>query len=211
MAPLWWTRRAPASPATACSKRAVFRGGATPVGASASDSRKDEVRDAMPAMIERVAAGWALTGGFGALLIVLVTSLNVGAFMVDRLTRLAGVHVTALPGYEDLVRLLVSGVALMFLPYCQLRGGHIRVELLERAMPPGLARALDTLWLLLTVLMALFLAYWMTMGLLETRSDNVLSRVLGWREWPFYLPGVLSMLLWAAVAAAQAVGVVRHG
>ena len=51
--------------------------------------------------------------------------------------------------------------------------------------------------------MALFLAYWMVLGLLETRADGALSRVLGWPEWPFYLPGIASLLLWAAIAAYQ--------
>ena len=39
--------------------------------------------------------------------------------------------------------------------------------------------------------------------MLETRADGALSRVLGWPEWPFYLPGIVSLLLWAAVAAVQ--------
>jgi hypothetical protein len=45
----------------------------------------------------------------------------------------------------------------------------------------------------------------MVLGLLETRADGALSRVLGWPEWPFYLPGIASLLLWAAIAAQQVV------
>ena len=47
------------------------------------------------------------------------------------------------------------------------------------------------------------MAYWMVLGLLETRADGALSRVLGWPEWPFYLPGIASLLLWAAIAGSQ--------
>ncbi len=50
---------------------------------------------------------------------------------------------------------------------------------------------------------ALFLAYWMVFGMLETRADSAVTAVLGWTVWPFYLPGILSMALWAAVALAQ--------
>jgi TRAP-type C4-dicarboxylate transport system permease small subunit len=43
----------------------------------------------------------------------------------------------------------------------------------------------------------------MTLGLAETRADGALSPVLGWPEWPFYLPGIASLLLWAMVAVLQ--------
>ena len=52
--------------------------------------------------------------------------------------------------------------------------------------------------------MALFLAYWMFQGMVESRADNALSPVIGWPIWPFYIPGVVSLLLWAFVAAVQA-------
>ena len=50
---------------------------------------------------------------------------------------------------------------------------------------------------------ALFLAYWMRLGMIETQEDGALSRVLGWEEWPFYLPGIASLILWAVIALAQ--------
>ena len=56
---------------------------------------------------------------------------------------------------------------------------------------------------MITVVTAMFLAYWMWFGMLESRADGQLSRVLGWPEWPFYAPGIFSLLLWALVAAAQ--------
>ena len=49
-----------------------------------------------------------------------------------------------------------------------------------------------------------FLFYWMGLGMIETRVDGAVSRVLGWPEWPFYLPGLISLALWAATAAADA-------
>ena len=64
---------------------------------------------------------------------------------------------------------------------------------------------LDRMSLAAMAAAALFLAYWMVYGMIETRADHALSRVLGWAEWPFYLPGIVSLLLWAAIAAVQAV------
>lgn len=155
------------------------------------------------ALLERVVLAWALAGGVILLAIVLVTVTNVGAWTIDRVARAFGAHVSGLPGYEDFVRLAIGAAALMFLPVCQLRRGHIVVEVFTGVFPPGLRRALDGAWQVLTVAAALFLAYWMWAGMLETYRDGALSRVLGWPEWPFYLPGVVSLVLWALVALRQ--------
>ena len=83
-------------------------------------------------------------------------------------------------------------------PVCRhARRPHARAD--RRGVNPG------------TIALALFLAWWMALGLLETRADGTLSRVLGWPEWPFYAPGVLSLLLWAAVAACQLGEAARDG
>lgn len=157
----------------------------------------------MRSLIAKAAAGWALLGGALLLAIALVTTVNAGAFALDRLAGLFGADVSGLPGYEDFVRLVVSAAVLMLFPYCQLRRGHIVVDLIARWLSPGLRRALDLAALALIAILALFLAYWMALGLAETRADGALSRVLGWPEWPFYLPGLASLLLWALVALSQ--------
>jgi TRAP-type C4-dicarboxylate transport system permease small subunit len=154
--------------------------------------------------LEKIAAAWALAGGALLALIALVTVTNAGAFLIDRLARLAGGTVAGLPGYEDFVRLAVSCAALMLIPYCQARRGHIAVDLLFARMAPVVRRALDRIAALGMTVLALFLAYWMAIGMAETRADHALSRVLGWPEWPFYLPGIASLLLWAAIALTQA-------
>jgi TRAP-type C4-dicarboxylate transport system permease small subunit len=156
------------------------------------------------AFVEKSATVWALFGGVVLLAIVIVTTVNVGAFAIDKLARMAGGTVSGLPGYEDFVRLAIGAAALMFFPYCQLRRGHIAVDIFANATPKAMQNALERLWTLLILLLACFLAYWMVLGMLETRADGALSRVLGWSVWPFYIPGILSLILWAAVAAIQA-------
>lgn len=154
-------------------------------------------------LVGQLAAIWALIGGAILIAIMLVTSVNIGAFSLDRIARLAGMNVAGLPGYEDFVRLAIAGAACMFLPLCQYRRGHVTVDLFTKMLSDRSKRALDQVWLCGTVVLALFLAYWMTIGMTETRQDNALSQVLGWQEWPFFLPGIVSLLLWAIVAALQ--------
>lgn len=157
----------------------------------------------MRSVLRQTVSVWALLGGVIVLAIVLVTSTNVAAFGIDRIARLYDTNFSALPGYEDFVRLAVSCAALMFFPYCQFKRGHVFVDLLSKKLSPIAQRGLDMISLLLTIGLALFLAYWMTIGMFETKADHAVSRVLGWPEWPFYFPGILSMLLWAAVATNQ--------
>lgn len=154
----------------------------------------------MNRILARVAAIWALCGGVLLLAITLVTSWNAGAFLLARL----GLPVQGLPGYEDFVRLTVSAAALMFFPWCQLRRGHVAVELFVSALPPWLRSGLDRLWLALMGLLALFLGYWMVLGGLETYLDGASSSILAWPEWPFYVPGIVSLVLWAMIALRQA-------
>ncbi|WP_289036166.1 TRAP transporter small permease [uncultured Roseibium sp.] len=165
----------------------------------------------MYSLLQRAISFWALLGGVLVIAIVLVTAVNVGAFILDSILKNFGVYVSALPGYEDFVRLAVSVAALSFFPYCQMKRGHVAVELFVQAFPQWLQQALDKLWLLLTMALAVFLAYWMWIGMLETRSDNTMTAVLGWSEWPWYLPGVVSMALWALISLAQAFGAKSHG
>ncbi|MEL6476834.1 MAG: TRAP transporter small permease [Pseudomonadota bacterium] len=153
--------------------------------------------------IAAIAEIWALLAGGILLSIVAVTTVNVGAFSADRVARGWGGSVGGLPGYEDFVRLAVSCAVLMLLPYCQLRRGHIAVDLLAGRLPARLRLGLERAWGLGIAALALALAWGMVFGMLEAREDGALSRVLGWPEWPFYAPGIASLLLWALVALSQ--------
>lgn len=153
--------------------------------------------------LDNITAGWAILGGLILLSIVAVTVTNVGAFALDRLARTWGSTVSGLPGYEDYVRLAVAAAIPMFLPYCQLQRGHLSVDLFLKKAPASFNRFIDRLSLVLMAVTALFLAYWMILGMEETKNDGALSRILGWQEWPFYLPGIASLILWAIVALSQ--------
>jgi len=69
--------------------------------------------------------------------------------------------------------------------------------------PDWFARAVSVLSGILMTGLALFLGYMMVNGLIEVRGDNTLSAILGWPIWPFYVPGIISMFLWAAIAGSQ--------
>lgn len=158
-------------------------------------------------MLKHLVEGWAIAGGLVLLLIVLVTAGNVGLYIVDRI---APGSFGIVSGYEDFVRLCVSAAALMMMPYCQLRRGHVAVDVFTEKLGRRAIRAIERVIYLLMAALALFLGYWMVFGMLETKSGGLVSAVRNWPEWPFYLPGLISLLLWALVAIDQFRQSLRH-
>jgi TRAP-type C4-dicarboxylate transport system permease small subunit len=98
----------------------------------------------------------------------------------------------------------------MMFPYCQLKRGHVAVDVFTERLGRGIIRGIDRLVSVLTAALALFLAYWMLFGMLEAEHGGLVSPVLTWPEWPFYLPGLGSLLLWAVVALVQLRQSLRH-
>lgn len=153
--------------------------------------------------LERLAVWMALAAGVILLSITLVTVTNVGAFALDRVARLFGANIQGLTGYEDFVRLIIGAGLMMMFPYCQAKRSHVAVDLFIKFLPPWLQKAMDVVSQLLMAAIVLFLAYWLTIGMMEARDDRLVSRVLGWPEWPFYIPGIFALTLWALIAAVQ--------
>ena len=159
----------------------------------------------MRAALEKLTAGWAMLGGLILLAIVGVTVTNVGAFALDRIARLSGGHGGGLPGYEDFVRLAIAAAALMlFCPTASCSAAIVRSTLRSTARRQ-LSRLLDRVSLCRWRRPRCSWPGWMVQGMLETRADGAV-RVLGWPEWPFYLPGI-ARCLWAVVALQVFAGV----
>ncbi|KZB68865.1 MULTISPECIES: TRAP transporter small permease [Thalassospira] len=157
----------------------------------------------MKNVLYKAASWFAVIGGLLALLIAVVTIVNVTAFGLDKIARLFDANFPAIIGYEDFVSMIVSSAALMFFPYCQAHRGHVAVDVFIKMFPDGFARVIDVVSSILMTGLALFLGYMMVNGLIEVRGDNTLSAILGWTIWPFYVPGIISMFLWAAIAGSQ--------
>jgi hypothetical protein len=153
--------------------------------------------------IERAAKAWALLAGAVLLSIMAVTSLNTLSFLAGWIGQPLGVSVPTLSGYEDFVSLAIAMAALGFMPWCQVQRGHIAIDLVADRLPKLLSASMDKLWLMALAALGIFLAIWLGIGMLEARSDNALSPILGWPRWPFFAPGIVSLLLWAAVCAHQ--------
>ncbi|WP_331774680.1 TRAP transporter small permease [Sulfurospirillum sp. 1612] len=157
----------------------------------------------MENQLRKLCLWWVYLAGILLLIIILTTVIDISASGIDRIVRNYGYSVEGLPGYEDLVRLLVSSIALMFFPWTQLERGHISVEFFTDSLSTKWLMILDKIWLSLTFCLVIFLMIMMYFGMLESKGDNALSRILGWEEWRFYIPGLISLFLWALVLIYQ--------
>ncbi len=165
----------------------------------------------MQTRLEQVISAWAIAGGIVLLVIVGVTAFNVSAYVAGSLARLWGGTVGVFAGYEDFIRYTVGAAALMLFPYCELRGGHVSVDVVFDRLPRWLQRGAGNLARIGQLALVLFLFYWIAHGMMDARADGLQSPVLAWAEWPFYLPGLMSLVLWAIAVALNAMSFHRGG
>lgn len=159
----------------------------------------------MEKTLKRITLLWTYFAGIMLVLIVTMTVFNISSFSLDKIARIFDSNVGGLPGYEDLVRLLMSCIALMFFPWAQLEKVHISIEFFTDKFSKKNILMIDKLWLIVTFILVIFLAIMMFLGMMESYEDGALSRILGWSEWPFYICGILSLILWAFILFYQIV------
>lgn len=164
----------------------------------------------MHSWLAQVITIWALLAGSLLLLLVLITAIAVGSYLLASLGRELGINIPSFSAYEDAVRLLISMTAIMFFPYCQMKKGQVVVYFFSSKLPEKAKLWLDAFALFLTALLAAFLAYWMLLGTFQVYQDHSIFQVLSWPVWPFYLPGVVSLLLWSIISLSLAVQTIQQ-
>lgn len=157
----------------------------------------------MENLIRKSCLIWVYIAGLLLISIVLVTVLNIGAFGLDKIARNFDLNISGISGYEDFIGLTMSCVTLMFFPYTQLERGHVSVDFFADRLSTNKQIFIDKIWLFVTFCLVIFLAYFMFLGLLESREDEAVSSILGWSKWPFYIPGIISLVMWGIVLIYQ--------
>lgn len=135
----------------------------------------------------RGAARWfALAGG---LVLLLVTALTT-ASVVGRWLFAAPVL-----GDVELVQLGTASALALFLPYCQLHGSHLIVDIFTAHAPPALHRGLNRMVRVLAALTLAVLALRAAVGLADLYAAGETTMVLGWPLWLAYgaLPPALAL------------------
>ncbi|MEX2220368.1 MAG: TRAP transporter small permease [Candidatus Rokuibacteriota bacterium] len=151
--------------------------------------------DPLTRVLDGLARAFALAGGA---LLVALTGMSV-ASVTGR-----AVLGTPVPGDFELVQVACGASIAAFLPYCQLRRGHIIVDFFTARAGPRVQGALDALGALaLTSVMALLA--WRTLeGMLTVKASGEVSMIVGFPIWIGYAAIVPSLVLTALVGFATA-------
>jgi TRAP-type C4-dicarboxylate transport system permease small subunit len=104
-----------------------------------------------------------------------------------------------LPGDYELAQMLVAIAVVACLPYCQMRGGNVKVDFFTARLSATIRDVLDAVGAASVGLIGAVLAWRMCLGLLDLRRANDQSMIL---ELPSWYPYVLVIPFFALLGVA---------
>ncbi|MEZ5668966.1 MAG: TRAP transporter small permease [Alphaproteobacteria bacterium] len=159
-------------------------------------------------VLRRLIAWWALAGGFVLVALVVMTAASA-------LSNLA-FDLPFAPDYE-LVKHFTAVAVFAFLPYCQLTGANISVDIFTERMGTRGKAVLALLGAIFALAFAAVLAVQMVDGMLGYVKYQEVTAVLKLPLWTAYPPALLSLALLvcaAVISICEAVDAIRspdHG
>lgn len=151
----------------------------------------------MTILLVRLAQAAALLAGFLMLAISLLTCLS-----------LLGRNTTGstLVGDFELTGIAAGAAIALFMPWCQLRRGHIIVDFFTARAGERVNRGLDRLGALVVGGMLALLAWRTVVGGLSALRSHSGTMLLNFPEWIVYALMVPPLVLAAAIAVVQCTG-----
>jgi TRAP-type C4-dicarboxylate transport system permease small subunit len=141
--------------------------------------------------LSAAATAFALLGG-------VIVALVAGVTVVSVVGRWA--FATPVPGDVELVQLGTASALALFLPYCQLHGSHLIVDIFTVRSGAVLHRRLDVIAHVVAAAVLALLAVRAAWGVESLRAASETSMVLGVPLWLAYAPMVPSLALAAVIA-----------
>jgi len=141
--------------------------------------------------LSAAATAFALLGG-------VIVALVAGVTVVSVIGRWA--FANPVPGDVELVQLGTASALALFLPYCQLHGSHLIVDIFTVRSGAALHRQLDVMAHVVAAAVLALLAVRAAWGVESLRAASETSMVLGVPLWLAYAPMVPSLALAAVVA-----------
>jgi TRAP-type C4-dicarboxylate transport system permease small subunit len=145
-------------------------------------------------LLARAARALAIAGG-----LLLVAAM---AVTVASVTRAA--FGRPILGDTEIVEMLVGVAIAWFMPWCQVRGAHIRLDVFTARAPLSIRRRLDAVASLLVALVVTVLAWRLIQGGLDAFDRGRETMFLQLPYWWGYGAAAIGMLFWAAAATKQA-------
>ena len=149
--------------------------------------------------VARVAASairlWAIGGGLVMAAVAVMTALSAGSNLAFS---------APFPADYELVKHLTAVAIFMFLPYCQLAGANVTVDIFTERANEGAKAAMALLSALFAIAFALLLLRQMSLGWQSYLRYPEVTPVLRLPLWTAFPPILLSLLLLAVAALITA-------
>ena len=143
----------------------------------------------MGRVVERLARLVALVGG---LLLVALALMSVVSIIGRAFTR---VGLGPVPGDFELIEAGGAVAVFAFLPWCQLRGGHVTVDLFATYLPRRLWAALAVMGNIAMSIVAAIIAWQLWLGFRDKLAYGETSMILEMPIWWGYAAGVVGAFL----------------
>lgn len=98
----------------------------------------------------------------------------------------------ALKGDFEIIELACASCASLFLPLCQLKKGHVLVDIFTSRLSHRTNRFLDSIWTLIFALCWALICWRLSHGMHEIRGYGDMTALLRAPIWWVYVPAVIS-------------------
>ena len=109
-----------------------------------------------------------------------------------------------LRGDFEMVEIACAVCASLFLPLCQLKRGHVMVDIFTSWTPESVQRRLDGVWMLVFAFGWAFICWRLTHGMSEMHEYGDKTMLLGAPLWMVYIPAILGTGISALIAVVSA-------
>lgn len=113
----------------------------------------------------------------------------------------SNIGIGGLRGEFELVELACAACASLFLPFCQLKRGHVMVDVFTSRLPGTTNRATDAVWYLVFAFAWAFVCWRLTHGLVDIHGYGDRTMMLRAPIWWIYIPAIIGTGTSAVVAA----------
>jgi TRAP-type C4-dicarboxylate transport system permease small subunit len=153
------------------------------------------------AVLHRIIRAWAIYVG-GTILIGLVVMITVSAIL-NLITR------RPIPGDYELTKHFMAVAIAAFLPYCQLSGANITVDIFTERASDRTKAVMALIAALLALAFSLIMLRQTWLGLLDYRRLVEVTGILGIPLWTAFPPMLVSIALWVVASWMTVVSAFR--
>jgi TRAP-type C4-dicarboxylate transport system permease small subunit len=143
-------------------------------------------RTGLEGLVRSLIRWWSLGGGLVLCVIAVMTVISVTG------TAFWG---TQVPGDFEMTEIGVAVAVFMFLPYTQLTGANVTVDIFTARAGRKFSATMGLVSSIIALLFSILLLWRMYEGMLDLRSYDEVTGIIGFPIWTSFIPMLMSLVL----------------